>query len=370
MKKFAGRVKKVKTDVLGLDVHKDVIAFSHLDAEGDEVHSGELPSKWEALRELIGQLCQGRPVHVAMEASGGMLWLYDHLVEALGEQFVHVAQPRRIRAIANSQEKNDANDAYWLAHYTYEGRLPEAWIPTGHWRELRLAVRARREAVEQRTRTVVLIRSHLRQLGHKLPTRRFDAEAGQAWVQEFAATATGVQGEILRMLLRRYAAAVEDVAQMDRWIEEKVQGMKEVEILQRAIPGAGPVLAATIVAESGPIERFRTARAYARYTGMTPSDRSTGGRTIHGAITREGSPQLRWALGQVILACQRARQAGDPNALAIAQWVQARQRRTGGKSKIRVAAARKLATSIWWLFHRPQEFCVSAPFGGPAAMRT
>lgn len=40
-----------------------------------------------------------------------MLWRYDLLVKELDEKHVHVAQPRRIRAIADSQEQHDADDA-------------------------------------------------------------------------------------------------------------------------------------------------------------------------------------------------------------------------------------------------------------------
>ncbi len=108
------------------------------------------------------------------------------------------------------------------------------------------------------------------------------------------------------------------------------------------------VLAATIAAESGPIRRFRTAKAYASYTGLTPSDRSTGGRMIHGGIDRAGSSHLRWALGQMVMACQRSRHGPG---VAVGNWVRAKQKRMSIKGKARCAAARKLAESIWRLFH-------------------
>jgi transposase len=367
MKKFAGRVQKIKTDVIGLDVHKDVIAYSHFDVAGEEVHDGTLASEGPAVLELIRGVTQGREVHVAMEASGGMLWLFDLLAEHLGAEHVHVAQPRRIRAIANSQQKNDANDAYWLAYYTYEGRLPAAWMPTGKVRELRLAVRARMEAVKQRSRATVLLKGYLRQMGEKLPGVRMDGQAVLERVRELAAQTAGMLGLALRRTLARYEAAAEEVEGWDEALEALSASMPEVEKVRRNVPGVGTTLAAMIVAESGPIERFPTAKAYAKYTGMTPADRSTGGRTIHGGMTRQGSRYLRWALSQAVMGCLRSpRELGSGPRGAVARWVDAKERRMGSKAKARVAAARKLATSIWWLFHRPQRFDVFKPFGGLA----
>lgn len=367
MKKFAARAQNVKTDVVGLDVHKDVTVFSHLDVAGDECHAGSVASEGPAVLAAIRQVTDGRAVHVAMEASGGMLWLYDHLVRELGAERVHVAHPRKIRAIANSNEKNDANDAYWLAHYTSQGRLPEAQIPTGAVRELRLAVRARIEAVRLRSRAVVILKSYLRQMGERLPTVRLDTEAGLARAQELASTTRGMLGAALRAALARFESARVEVAAWDEAIKALGREMPAVEALAKGVPGVGPTLAAVIAAESGPIARFKSARAYAKYTGMTPKDRSTGGRTIHGGMTREGSRYLRWALTQAVMACMRSsREAGSGARGAVARWVDAKQRRLGSRKKARVAAARKLATVIWWLFHRPDDFSAYRPFAGTA----
>lgn len=364
MKKFAGRAKKVNTDVIGLDVHKDMIAFSHLDAAGDELHSGELAATGEAVLETLRLVTAGRETHVSMEATGGMLWLYDVLVREFGEKHVHVAQPRRIRAIANSQEKNDANDAYWLAYYTFEGRLPEAWIPTGRTRELRIAIRARMEAVRQRSRATVILKAYLRQMGQRLPGVRMDGEAVLARARELASDTPGSLGEALRTTFARYEAAARDVEAWDTSIAALCEDMPQVKKLQERIPGVGPTLASVIVAESGPMERFSTPKAYAKYTGMTPGSRSTGGRTIHGAMTRQGSRYLRWALNQAVIHCLRgSREPGSGTRGALARWVDAKERRTQIKAKARVAAARKLATAIWWLFHRPAQFNLFHAFG-------
>ena len=51
--------------------------------------------------------------------------------------------------------------------------------------------------------------------------------------------------------------------------------------------------------------------------------------------------------------------------LAVGDWTRARARKLG-RGKARVAAARKLAESIWRLFHWGERFDVAKPFGGRA----
>src|SRR5438094_705086 len=56
--------------------------------------------------------------------------------------------------------------------------------------------------------------------------------------------------------------------------------------------------AATIVAEAGDFTRFPTARQFMGYTGLTPSEHSSGQTRRRGQITRSGNAHLRHILVQ------------------------------------------------------------------------
>jgi transposase len=264
--------------------------------------------------------------------------------------------------IANSKDKNDRNDAFWLAYLTFEGRLPEAHVPETIYRELRVASRERVHAVQTRSDAMRRLRAHMRQLGERLPTASFDTKSGRAFAAQLARRIRGARGLALRTALdeiEHFDAVVE------RWEGELTRlcrKLPSVEVLRREIPGVGKILAATILAETGNIGRFSTPKALGRFTGMTPSERSTGGVQIHGGITKEGSRHLRWALVQAVVHCMRCKRGPG---LAIGDWTRARGRRLG-RAKARVAAARKLAESIWRLFHWGERFDVTKPFGGRA----
>jgi transposase len=365
MKKLVRPVRKVNADVVGLDVHQRQITFTRLDRHGEDVEMGQVKCSEEEVLALLGRL--PRPLHVAFEAGGSTFWLYDVLVACLGEGFVHVAQPKKIRAIANSTQKNDSNDSWWLAYLTYEGRLPECHVPTGALRELRIAVRERFECVKLITRAKVRLRSHLRQMGVTLPTRKLDSISGWNALIDLTEEREGIQARAVAhylTLLEYQFSALEEWEQM---VEDLATGLPEVETLRREMPGVGPVLSAVLVAELGPIQRFKSPKAMARYTGLTPSDRSTDGKHRPGAITREGSEHLRWALTQAAMGCLRSRSGPG---LAAGNWIRVKERRMGCKAKARAAGARKLAESIWRLFHWGERFDAAKPFGGlPAVAR-
>ncbi len=168
MKKLTPTVEKVNAEVIGLDVHKDLTVYSRLNRRGEEVESGKFPSRHEDLRRFLQSKVGRKRTHIAFEASRSSLWVYQLLVEMYGQDRVHLAQANRIRAIANSKSKNDFNDAWWLAYLTYEGRLPEAYVPEANVLELRIATRERMDAVRRRTKVINRLRSHLAQLDNPL----------------------------------------------------------------------------------------------------------------------------------------------------------------------------------------------------------
>jgi transposase len=83
-------------------------------------------------------------------------------------------------------------------------------------------------------------------------------------------------------------------------IAEVLRDRADYQRLQ-TILGVGPVLSATILAESAGIERFSKARQYAAFAGLVPRVRSSAGEARTGHITRCGPPLLRWALGQAAM---------------------------------------------------------------------
>jgi transposase len=361
MRKMNRVVEKVNAHVAGLDVHKLRITYCILDREGNEEASGEIAADRESLRAFVEEHVGGREFHFALEASGYAIWVYDLLVEACGRERVHVAHAAHVRAIANSPRKNDANDAYWLAYLTHERRLPEARLPAGELRELRLATRHRIRIVRRQTGLKARIRGVLAQVGYRI-AHKLDSRRGRARMEEVLASGelTATRTECLRDLVEEMDRQEELVRKWEERIGKLVESLPEVEAMRREIPGFGAVIAPAVYAETGDPRRFSSAKALGGYTGLVPTDRSTGGKTRHGHMTRAGSPFLRWALVEAVVACQKARRGP---AKAVGEWVRRRQARMGDKKRAQCAAARKLAEATWRLFSYGEVFDVARAFG-------
>ncbi len=81
-----------------------------------------------------------------------------------------------------------------------------------------------------------------------------------------------------------------------RWYEDRLkQVAKEDERvgLLRTIPGVGAVTASAIIASIGDGHQFRNGREFAAWLGLTPANKSSGGKEKLGRITKMGDQYLR-----------------------------------------------------------------------------
>ena len=64
-------------------------------------------------------------------------------------------------------------------------------------------------------------------------------------------------------------------------------------MLVRTIPGVGPVTASAITATIGDARQFKNGRELATWLGLTPLNRSSGGKERLGRISKMGDRYLR-----------------------------------------------------------------------------
>ncbi|MFT5152607.1 MAG: transposase [Planctomycetota bacterium] len=363
MKKLNDPARKVNAQSVGLDVHKTVTVFCVHDAAGCVVREGRFNSSPKELNSFFESIVACGETHITFEASRSSLWVYDVARKYVPEDHVHVAQAKRIRSIANTLTKNDANDAWWLAYLTYEGRLPEAYVPQGNILELRIATRERRACVERRTMIINRLKAHLAQLGEVVPSSSVFTQRAKLFLCEKALKTSGARGRALRSCLDELEYQQVAIADWEEEIASTCGDLPEVQLIADEIPGVGQALAATIIAEAGDVTRFHSAKAFGCATGLTPSDQSTSGKTMHGGITRSGSPHLRWAMTQAAMGCMRCTSGAG---LAAGNWIRSKQRRMGNKAKARAAGGRKLAETIWRLFNLGECFDAGKAFGAPS----
>jgi transposase len=120
----------------------------------------------------------------------------------------------------------------------------------------------------------------------------------------------------------------------------------------RTLPGAGEFTALVMLAETGGITRFPTARKLAAWAGLTPTVRGSDLTVRHGHISKQGPAWLRWVLNQ---AAQTAKRSPE----FAASYAGIAKRR--GKKIATIAISRKLLTRAWHLLNDMQAAGAAIP---------
>jgi transposase len=142
--------------------------------------------------------------------------------------------------------------------------------------------------------------------------------------------------------------------QVERRIVEalaQAPGLSELAELLQSLPGVGPVVSATAIAEVGDFGRFDNPKVIVKYAGLCPRTFSSADTQRTGRITKTGPSDLRWVLQQQ--AAWVAVRTHEPLRL----FYEKIKRRRNWKAAI-VAVARKLLVIHWAVARRRQSYQV------------
>jgi len=238
-----------------------------------------------------------------LEASTRSRWAAE-VLEGLGAEVV-VVDPRKVRVIAETKHKTDRTDARILADLLRTGALPKAlWRVPKETRELRDQVRLRWGLVRQRASMALRARSMLASAGISLGKRALASEA--TWSRILKRRDVPVK---MKHLLEIIHECMTDLGQTIEKVEQEYAPQLQTPDVVRLqqIPGVGPVVALTTVGGLGSPARFKDSRVAAAYTGLVPSERSSGETRRGGHITQQGPSELRRVWIQAAQAALRMR---------------------------------------------------------------
>src|SRR5262245_39893754 len=316
---------------VGIDFHRRRSVIVRKDRDGEKLASVRIANDPSALAAVIAEA--GPEPEVVIEATYGWYWIVDWLQEQGAR--VHLANPSGLNW-GQRRVKNDERDVTDLVDMLRLGRLPEAWIAPPGTRELRELVRYRAK--------LVALPPGLKAQGHAvlakegvLPAMRDQfGQAGNVQLDGLElGDAYALRVRSLRTLIEVYDR---EVGTLERTIHQHLRDDRGYRAIQR-INGIGPTMAAILVAEIGEVSRFRSADALCSWAGLTPKHRESDTKVHRGAVTKQGSRLVRWA---VIEGTVRYHGGGK----LAADWHRIAERR--GKHKATVAIARKVLTLVYY----------------------
>jgi len=317
---------------VGIDVHKRTYSVTAI-CDGLIAKRETIAASPAGLVAYLQRCFAGARIRSVYEASFSGFVLHRVLVENGVENIV--VNPASIETAANDLVKTDRLDSRKLAEQLCAGRLKAIYVP-GPQQELRRQLtRTREQIVRHRARLANQIKGKLYYFGllgaavpDQIITERSLKQLERMNLSEELAFA-------LQLLIAQWRLLTLQLAELRQKLRAQARGDAEVERIYRSTPGIGPVGARVLANEIGdPAQRFHNERELFKFTGLTPTEHTSGERVRRGHISRQGAARLRHVL---VEAAWRAIVV-DP---ALASAYERLAARCGRKRAI-VAMARKL----------------------------
>jgi len=317
---------------LGLDVHAAQITVCR-----QEEGLGPQPAQkmsWEKALKWIREQAEGGGKVFSCYEAGPCGYGLHRILEAMGVSNIVVAPQRWDEG--GQRVKTDKRDARQLVdrldRYLRGNRKVFAVVrvPTQEQEQRRCVVRQRGAALKERNRCVVRGHGMMLSQGVRAPSGWWKPAC---WM-EFAPKLPPWLHEQITLWQQKAVSFEKEVLALDKKVCLQSAG--------KELPkGLGSLTASLLGAEILDWNRFKNRRQVASYTGLCPSEYSSGERRRQGAITKHGNPRIRHHLVEAVWRLE----FWQPDYPPIKMLLAAKGPRT--RKRAAVAVARRLAIDLW-----------------------
>jgi transposase len=337
--------------IIGVDFHPEFQQIAVVDTNSGELEERRLPHPGEAEAFYRALVSQGMAVRVGMEASGHGRW-FERLMSELGIE-LWIGDAAEIRTKRVRKQKTDRQDAQLILKLMLKDDFPRIWVPSWENRDLRQLLWHRHRMVQARTRIMNQLQAVALNEGLRCKKRLWRTERTRLESFNLAPWASRRRQDLLELLDRLNPT----ITELSQAVEREVEKYPEAQRLATH-PGVGPLTALAFVLIIGEAERFRCGKQVASYLGLVPLEESSGNRRRLGHITKQGSSILRFLLVE----------AAQVTVRSLPEWrsryFHLMMRR--GRKIAKVAMARRLAVSLYWMLRQGWDYQHWIAFGSHA----
>ena len=318
---------------MGIDVHKKTYVCASI-CSGEVIKKDSMPAKVECLISYIHNNYQGAKLKTAYEAGFSGYHLHRMLIEAgISNEVIHAGS---LEISSRNRVKTDKRDAVKIAEHLENKKIKGNHIPSESFEAERCVTRLRRNLVKLKTQTGNMLKSLLFTQG-LIPTDD-DTVIGKHWLENKLREINEKNyPDSFQYAVLHYAQNWFDFSKRIKEIEKQIayQCKRHPEIsIYRSVPGIGAIHSAELYYELDNMQHFSNEKKLFSYTGLTPSEYSSGEHIRHGHISRQGRPAIRKILVEAAWIAI--------NHDASLQEVFARLSKHRGKKRAIVGVARRL----------------------------
>ena len=270
---------------IGLDLAKTVFQVHGINDAGEVV-----VRKTMRRPQVLPFFAKLPPCLVGMEACGTSHHWARELIK-LGHD-VRLMPPAYVKPYVK-RGKTDANDAEAICEAVTRPTMRFVAVKSPEQQSALALHRTRELLVKERTQLVNMIRGLLAEFGIDIP-RGLERAVGTA--------RRVTDGEILDVpddtaacvlsLCEQALAAHERLRSIDRAMLASHRA-SDVAMRLATIPGIGPIGASALAASVADPHQFKSGREFAAWLGLTPLQKSSGGKERQGRISKMGDRYLR-----------------------------------------------------------------------------
>ncbi len=324
----------METDIIiGVDLAKNVFQVHGANRSGAVLFRKKLtrPQFMKFMTAQPGCL-------VAMEACSTSYYWARTLSDAGHD--VRLIPPIYVKPFVK-RHKNDAADAEAIVEAALRPNMSFVEPKSAEKQALSMMMRTRDQLIDHRTATVNALRGHMAEFGLVVPV----GIKNIVRLQELVASDPALPSLASEMAAIHFEQITELTRQIDI-LTEKIKTYSTSSATVRRLqtmPGVGPIGAMIIETFAPDMATFKRGRDFAAWLGLIPLQKSTGGKSRLGQITKMGQKDIRRAL--VIGAMSRI--AGYARQKSRAElWLQDKLDRKP-KMVAAIALANKMARQIW-----------------------
>lgn len=282
---------------IGLDVHARSITAVALSRDTGEVVSRKFGYEPAELASWILGFEDPKCVY----ESGVTGFHLVRELRSMGIDCVVGAVSKMVKPPADKRRKNDRADAEFLARQLLAHSIKEVFVPDEETEGARCLSRALEDARDDLVRAKHRLTHLLIRWGHVWNERTPDGRRRAAWSRAHWKWIRGIDlpDQAAQESLDFYVAQVRHLEAQKKALEKRIfqHAKKErwngrVEAL-RCMKGIEAVTAFALVVEVGAFSRFGSARDFAAWLGLVPSQHSSADRIVLGGITKTGNSHLR-----------------------------------------------------------------------------